>query len=130
MRRAGVILIEVVLLGVLAAVSASATDAQATEPGEGTCRADADCVVSNALDADVVGDHACCSYICPPGRVVSNDVQRRLDARKAVVCAKPKLCRPSAPCPPATKTLTPKCASGRCVGAVTLLPPPPPDPTR
>ena len=128
--RCRAIVLAFLLTSAVTVVTASADVAPlTTEPGEGTCKTDAECVVSNTLDADVVGDHACCSYICPPGRVVSTEIQRRLDARRAAVCARPKLCPPPAPCPRATKTLTPKCVAGRCVADVTLLPPPKPDPT-
>lgn len=107
-----------------AAPSSSTPAAPPLEMGEGACLADSDCVVSSALDAASVGVHACCSYICPPGRVVSAKIERTLASRHDAACAKPHKCPPPAPCRKNGKRLTPRCVDGQCAGEVHIAPVP------
>ncbi len=105
---------------------AAPSDAGAAAPttpeltlGEGRCQRDSDCVVASTLDPRVSGSHACCSYVCPPGRVVSRALESGIEARHAGACATPPLCPPPAPCPKTDRVLKARCITHRCVGEVT-----------
>lgn len=86
-------------------------------PGVGTCRTDADCILSSAQEG-------CCTQACEPQAISWREDAAR-EANKHCPSPRTEPCPPPAPCAKRVHdVIGAKCAHGRCVSIQRDLPPP------